>query len=232
MTPLLTIRSTAARVGAWAWMAFAALNLVDIALRGRDMASLVMVAFLLLGCGIAYALGLRPAVVADEQGITVRNPLRDIRIPWGSSRKIEGADALTFQFVDADGGERKAKAWVHQTSPRARAKAEARQRRQAQGLPDAAAAALKHNTPTSYAAQQLNELARAHKPKVKASSTNSKDAAAKLKEAKSEDEAKAKDRDAEVPVPRGTISWSRPAVMALAIPTALVAVTCLLALAL
>ena len=82
MTPLLTIRSTPARVGAWAWMAFAALNLIDIALRGRDAASAVMAALLLLGCGIAYVLGLRPAVVADEGGFTVRNPLRDVRVPW------------------------------------------------------------------------------------------------------------------------------------------------------
>ncbi|MFD0854100.1 PH domain-containing protein, partial [Actinomadura adrarensis] len=70
MTPLLTIRSTPGRVAAWAWIAFSALNLIDIAVRGRDMASLVMTTLLLFGCGIAYVLGLRPAVVADEDGVT------------------------------------------------------------------------------------------------------------------------------------------------------------------
>ncbi|MEW2356893.1 PH domain-containing protein [Spirillospora sp. NPDC029432] len=164
MTPLLTIKSTVARVAGWAWMVFAALNLIDIAVRGRDMASVVMTTLLLLGCGIAYAVGLRPAVVADEQGYTVRNPLRDTRVPWRASRKIEAADALLVTFKAAD-GERKTKAWVHQTSPRARAKAEARERRQAARMPDAAATALKHGTPTMFAAQQLNELAREHKGK-------------------------------------------------------------------
>jgi hypothetical protein len=211
MTPLLTIRSTAARVGAWAWMAFAALNLIDIAVRGRDVAALIMAALLLFGCGIAYVMGLRPAVAADEQGITVRNPLRDVRIPWRASRKIEGAEALTFLFQEEDGGERKAKAWVLQTSPRARAKAEARQRRQAQGAPEAAAAALKHSTPTTYAAQQLNDLAKDRSPKVKASKTESKPPA----------------EDTE---PGGTITWSRTAAAALAVPGALVIVTALLGL--
>ncbi|MFI0353772.1 PH domain-containing protein [Actinomadura sp. 9N407] len=209
MTPLLTIRSTAARVGAWAWLAFATLNLIDIAVRGRDVAALVMAALLLLGCGIAYVMGLRPAVVADEQGITVRNPMRDVRVPWPSSRKIEGTEALTFLFKEQGGEERKVKAWVHQTSPRARAKAEARQRREAAGAQGAAAAALRNSTPTMYAVQQLNDLAKSHTPKVKASKTAP---------------------PAEDAEPGGKITWSRKAVAALAVPGALVAVAALLAL--
>jgi hypothetical protein len=204
MTPLLTIRSTAARVGAWAWTAFAALNLIDIAVRGRDMASAVMVAVLLLGCGIAYVMGLRPAVVADEGGITVRNPLREARMPWAALRRVEATHALVFTFADsgAPGGERAVKAWVHQTSPRAKARAEARAARQSRGVP---AEKLKGRTPTTYAAQQLNEIADRHRPKGKGGTATKETVT-------------------------GALAWSRPAGAALAVPGALVAVTGILAL--
>ncbi|XVQ12183.1 PH domain-containing protein [Spirillospora sp. CA-255316] len=211
MTPLLTIRSTAARVGAWAWTAFAALNLLDIALRGRDMASAVMAAVLLLGCGIAYVMGLRPAVVADDGGLTVRNPLRDARVPWTALRGVEGTHALVFTFADPESprGERAVKAWVHQTSPRAQARAEARAARQNRGVP---AAKLKGRTPTAYAAQQLSEIADRHRPKAGGGKDDRKGGTA-TKEAVT-----------------GALAWSRPAVAALAVPGALVAATGILAL--
>ncbi|GLZ03989.1 hypothetical protein Acsp03_14550 [Actinomadura sp. NBRC 104412] len=197
MTPLLTIRSTPARVGAWAWMAFAALNLIDIALRGRDTASAVMAALLLLGCGIAYVLGLRPAVVADEGGFTVRNPLRDVRVPWRAAKKVEATDALTFRFRAADGEERKVKAWVLTTSPRAQARAERRAARDARDarLPQQHAARLKGRTPVTYAAQRLNEIADRQRPKGGTLTETGEG---------------------------GVINWSVSAVAALAVPAALV----------
>ena len=206
MTPLLTIRSTPARVGAWAWTAFAVLNLIDIAVRGRDMASAVMASILLLGCGIAYVVGLRPAVVADEDAVTVRNPLREARLPWTALRDVTGTHALVFRYT-VPGGERSLKAWVLQTSPRAQAKAEARAAREARKLPAGAAAKLKGRTPTTYAAQQLNDLAGKHRPKGKGGTTT------------------------EEAVTEGLV-WSRPAVAAVAVPGLLVAATSVLALVL
>jgi hypothetical protein len=144
-------------------MAFAALNFIDIAVRGRDAASLVMAALLLLGCGIAYVLGLRPAVVADEGGFTVRNPLRDVRVPWPASKKIEAGEALTFRFEAEDVGERKVKAWVLTSSPRSQAKAERRAARD-RSIPEAHAVRVKGRTPVTYAAEQLNEIADRQRP--------------------------------------------------------------------
>jgi hypothetical protein len=204
MTPLLTIRSAPARVGAWAWMAFAALNLIDIAVRGRDMDSVVVAALLLLGCGIAYVLGLRPAVVADEDGFTVRNPLRDVRVPWRAAKEIEAADALTIRFEAADGGERKIKAWVLTSSPRAQARAERRAARDRK-LPEGHVQRLKGRTPVTYAAQQLNEIAERHRPKGPQGRTLTKTGKG------------------------GVISWSRPAVAVLAVPAVLVVAASLLA---
>ncbi|MEV4252653.1 PH domain-containing protein, partial [Spirillospora sp. NPDC049652] len=111
MTPLYSVRSPVARVAAWAWVAFTVLNLLDLGfgLTGkpaRDTTGLVMAALLLVGCGIAYVLGLRPAIVADEAGVVFRNPLRDIRAPWRSVRRIEGRDAVVVTFAQAGGAER------------------------------------------------------------------------------------------------------------------------------
>ncbi|GLW65766.1 hypothetical protein Arub01_40100 [Actinomadura rubrobrunea] len=176
MTAPHRFRSTPARVGAWLWMAFAALNLLDIALRGRDLASAAVAAVLLFGCGVAYVVGLRPVIAADEDGVTVRNPLRDVRLPWPAIRRIEATTAVTITFADADGAERTARAWAVQTSPRAHAKAarvaqankraavtSAATRGGAQGggsrtPPDAAG-----RTPTMFVAQQLNELKTRHR---------------------------------------------------------------------
>jgi hypothetical protein len=159
MTAPTTFRSTPARVGAWVWLVCAALNLLDIALRGRELASLAAAAALVLGCGVAYVVGLRPAIVANETGVTVRNLLRDARIPWRAVRKIEGTTAVAIRFAEAGGTERTTRAWVLQTSPRAHAKNVRALQRDASRLPAGAAEQLKSRTPTRYVAQQLNEMA-------------------------------------------------------------------------
>ncbi|RAY15625.1 PH domain-containing protein [Actinomadura craniellae] len=182
--PEMVLRSTGARVAAWVWLVFAALNLLDVALRGRDAAAAVAAAALLLGCGIAYVLGLRPRIEAGEHGLRLRNPLRDIDAPWPAVRKIEATHAVVLHYTGADGAERTARAWVLQTSPRAAA----RQKRHTRD------AALKDRTPTTYAVEQLNEVAARHRggPEPGAGT--------------------------------GTARWSRSAVAALAVPAALLAV--------
>lgn len=203
MTPLYTVRSPVARVAAWAWVAFTVLNLLDLGLGltgkpVRDTTGAVMAVLLLVGCGIAYVLGLRPAVVADEAGVTVRNPLRDIRAPWRAVRKIEARDAITVTFAQADGSDRSMRAWILQTSPRAAAKAEARTKRDAARLPKGAEKALKGRTPAMFAGEQLNEIAERERPKS--------------------------DEDATT----GTVKWSPVAVASLVVPIVLLVVVSVL----
>ena len=106
---MTTIRSTAGRVAAYAWLMFAALNFVDLVVGITGEPDLLADgvrdrALLLLGCGIAYTVGLRPAIVADEAALTVRNPLRDVRDRRGPrSAGIEGPNAVTVRFAGADG---------------------------------------------------------------------------------------------------------------------------------
>jgi hypothetical protein len=200
-------RSTGARVAAWAWLVFAAANLADVAVRGRDLAALIAAAVLLLGSGLAYVLGLRPRVVADENGVQVHNPLRDVRIPWPALHDVEVTDTLLLHCT-GDGDRRlRVKAAAMHTSPRARARAERRTRRQ---VPDALAAQAAGRTPADFVAEQLTELA-----------------AERRKAARRADRERDTGRDQGAT--RTSVSWSRPAALALGVPATVLAVLVLAA---
>ncbi len=67
----------------WVWVVFAAVNLVDLAVQGHDRTSAQVAIALLAITGLVYACALRPRVVTDTDGITLLNPIRDYRAPWG-----------------------------------------------------------------------------------------------------------------------------------------------------
>ena len=69
-----TFRSPTAVIVWWVWLLFAAANLVDLAVQGRDHVSLVAVAILVLATGVAYVTAQRPRILADSAGVTVVNP--------------------------------------------------------------------------------------------------------------------------------------------------------------
>jgi PH (Pleckstrin Homology) domain-containing protein len=195
-------RSTSARVVAWVWLVFAAANLVDIAVRGHDLAGMIAAAVLLLGSGVAYVLGLRPRIVADESGVRLHNPLRDVRVPWPAVREIDATESVRVSYVAEDGEERRVGAWAMQTSPRARARAQRRSRRRTPeggGVPTAVAEYARNRTPADYVADQLTELAAEHRS-----------------EAPSEGR-------------RPAVTWSLPAIITLAVPGAALAILVLAA---
>jgi len=75
----------------WIWVAFALANVVDLAVQRTPVhTELVIDAIVLLVTGFAYALALRPRVIADQTGVTIVNPFRDHRVPWAV---IQGVDA-------------------------------------------------------------------------------------------------------------------------------------------
>ncbi|GAA2160365.1 PH domain-containing protein [Actinomadura napierensis] len=199
----MTIRSTGGRIAAYVWLVFAALNILDLVVGITGDATYSLTAFtiavlLLLGCGIAYTVGLRPAIIGDETAVTVRNPLREARAPWAAVREIEGTNAVTVRFDGPDGQELQTRAWVHQTSPRAQAKAEARARKEPGRVP---ASALKGRTPAAYAAQQLNEIRERQRARARSGAPG-----------------KAAEAKAERAAATGTVTWSVPAVASLAVP--------------
>ena len=90
----LTFRSPTAVVVFVLVLLFVVGNLVDLAVQGRDHLSAVAAAALLLGAGIAYVTAQRPRIIADDAGVTVRNPLRDHRIGWACVAEIDLVDLL------------------------------------------------------------------------------------------------------------------------------------------
>ena len=89
-----TFRSPTAVIVWWVWLLFAAANLVDLAVQGRDHVSLVAAAILVLATGVAYVTAQRPRIVADSAGVTVVNPLRDHHIGWAGVTNVDLVDLL------------------------------------------------------------------------------------------------------------------------------------------
>jgi len=142
-----TFRSPTAVVVWVVWLLFAVGNWIDLAVQGRDHASAVAAALLLLATGVAYVFAQRPRIIADDAGLTIRNPLRDHRIGWAGVAKVDVTDLLRVHCDGGvPGGRQKQKvisAWsVHysrrrQFNAEARARRAARPRRPGLGFPSA-----------------------------------------------------------------------------------------------
>ncbi len=78
----------------WVWVAFAAANVADFAIQGTPSArfTAAVSAILVMVTGVAYALAMRPRVIADQAGITVVNPFRDHHVPWAVIQGVDAAD--------------------------------------------------------------------------------------------------------------------------------------------
>jgi Bacterial PH domain len=92
-------RLPGAIVAWWAWVIFAAANLIDLAIQGRSHTAAEIAVALAGITGVVYACALRPRVVADSGGITVMNPLRDHRVPWGSVTGVDLAESVQVHYA-------------------------------------------------------------------------------------------------------------------------------------
>lgn len=128
-------RSVPALVVWWLWLAFAVVNLVDLAIQGRDHFSAVVAAIVVLITGVMYACALRPRVVADDTGISLLNPLRDHHVPWAAVTGVDLGDTLQVHCARPGGtGEKILYSWAVQSSRRGRARAGMKAQRSAAGL--------------------------------------------------------------------------------------------------
>lgn len=119
-----TFRSPTAVVIWWVWLLFAAANLIDLAVQGRDHLSVVAAAILVLATGVAYVTAQRPRIVADSSGVTVVNPLRDHHVGWAGVTNVDLADLLRVHTQD-----KVVHSWAVQYSRRRKIAADARARR-------------------------------------------------------------------------------------------------------
>jgi len=124
-------RSATAVIVWWVWLLFAAANLVDLAVQGRDHLALVAAAILVLVTGIAYVTAQRPRVIADSAGITIVNPLRDHHIGWAGVTQVDLADLLRVHCGRGPGDTKVIYSWAVHYSRRRKAAAEVKARRTA-----------------------------------------------------------------------------------------------------
>lgn len=109
----------------WAWVAFAVANIADLAIQSHNWLAVQVTVGLLALTGVFYVCTLRPRVVSDADGLTVYNPFRDYRVPWGAITGIYVGDSVEIGCRRA--GPRPEKtvyAWALYSPRRARARAD------------------------------------------------------------------------------------------------------------
>jgi hypothetical protein len=126
-----TFRSPTAVVVWWVWLLFAAANLIDLAVQGRDHLSLVAAAILVLATGVAYVTAQRPRIIADSAGVTIVNPLRTHHIGWAGVTKVDVADLLRVHTRRDPADTKIIYAWAVHYSRRRKLTTEAKTRRTA-----------------------------------------------------------------------------------------------------
>jgi hypothetical protein len=166
-------RSTGSLILWWLWAVFAAVTLADLIVQGSGHSAVIMAALVVAITGLVYGCAFRPRIIADAGGITVENPLRDHRVPWGAVEKVDAVHAVRVHCAPAPGaGKGKIiNSWAVQSSPRAARAAEYRSRRQARRLgsapgygryPAEAQEALRRSLAETIARQLDERVSREH----------------------------------------------------------------------
>jgi hypothetical protein len=120
---IVVFRHTTPLVLWWVWVAFAAANVIDVAIVDPGLTVLKVAAGLLAVTGIAYATTLHSRVESDDDGVTIYNPVRNHRAPWGAVEGIFLGDSV--EFVCYRPAPKKAKtiySWALYSSRRSRAR--------------------------------------------------------------------------------------------------------------
>jgi hypothetical protein len=96
----------------WVWLAFVVANIADFAIQGAPGSSarfvIVVAGILATVTGLAYALALRPRVIADHVGLAIVNPFRDHRVPWSAIQTVDTGDWVRVHYAlhaDAPGAQ-------------------------------------------------------------------------------------------------------------------------------
>ena len=131
-------RSPIATLIWWIWVLFAVGNLIDLAVQGRDHLSAIAACTLLVITGIVYATAQRPRIIADDDGLTIVNPIRETRVGWPAVVGFDSTELLRVRclWTAEDGTESDMKAfyaWAAHSSRRRKLAEEMRAQRRARG---------------------------------------------------------------------------------------------------
>jgi hypothetical protein len=165
-------RMTGPVIGWWAWVVLAVASLTDLAVTGRDHTSAEIAVTVAVITGVMYACALRPMVIADSAGVTVRNPLRDHSVPWGSVTAVDLRESVQVHCAKEPGARREKviHSWALYAQRRSRIRAELQEQRSRTRTPrnqfssydraPAEAQRLARQPIAQTIAEQLDELAR------------------------------------------------------------------------
>ena len=131
-------RSPIAAVVWWIWVLFAVGNLIDLAVQGRDHLSAVAACTLLIITGIVYATAQRPRIIADDDGLTIVNPVRETRVGWPAVVGFDSTELLRVRcrWTAGDGTQSNTRAfyaWAAHSSRRRKLAEEMRAQRRSRG---------------------------------------------------------------------------------------------------
>jgi len=85
----------------WIWVAFLIFNIIQVIVPDHDYFAAEFGVGLLAVTGIAYAAALRPRVIADDDGLLVKNPVRDHQIRWGAVKGVYLGDSVELSCARA-----------------------------------------------------------------------------------------------------------------------------------
>jgi hypothetical protein len=107
------------RFWSWAWLGAALVLILDVIRRESvESSGWIAIAALLFVSSIVWVSGLRPMVAADDERVVLRNPLREVVVPWPAVTSIEATDMLRVQVGDKSHG-----SWAIQVPNRTRRRA-------------------------------------------------------------------------------------------------------------
>ena len=78
-------------------------NVADLAIEGASARfAIVVPAILVTITGLAYALALRPRVIAEPSGLTIVNPFRDHHVPWAAIQAVDTGDWVRVHYAPGE----------------------------------------------------------------------------------------------------------------------------------
>ena len=99
----VVLKSPGAAIAWWVWLLFAAGNLIDLAVQGRDRLSLVAACILLFITGVAYVTARRPRLTLGPDMLTITNAVRDHRVGWAAVTAADTTELLQVRCEWPDG---------------------------------------------------------------------------------------------------------------------------------
>jgi hypothetical protein len=163
-------RLPGAIVAWWAWVIFAVACLADIAATGRSHTAAEIAMTLVAVTGVVYTCALWPRVLTDSDAITVQNPLRAHRIPWGSVSAVDLRESVQVHCTPEPGAKRGKviHSWALYAQRRSRLKSELMAHGDRRRLPrssltsygESAAQKIDKQSTAQIMATQLDEMAK------------------------------------------------------------------------